>query len=216
MITNINEFKQSLNENKFSHTDEKFNSTQIEHNFFPEENGFIIQYENKVMGLVYLNDDYWIAWSVDFDIANIKQFLDECVQGLHDTEGSSFTADTFEEAVDELLTDTISESTTGLEALPVSVYKSPLGDSSANGITSKTNRLLLVFDGLSSPFKTNENEDYLVLIKRNIGGKEYLHAKPQSLIDSNTHSMFGGNFIFTSDSRFPSPYPIPVHDRVEN
>jgi len=112
--------------------------------------------------------------------------------------------------------DKINESTVGLEALPVQVYKSSLGDSSSNGITSKNDRLLLVFDGLSSPFKTNEDEDYLVLIKRNIGGKEYLSAKPQSLIESNTHSMFGGNFIFTSDSRFPSSYPIPVHDRVEN
>lgn len=108
------------------------------------------------------------------------------------------------------------ESVSGLDALPVSIYKSPLGDSSANGITSKNDRLLLVFDGLNSPFKTNEGEDYLVLIKRNIGSEEYLSAKPQSLIESNTHSMFGGNFIFTSDSRFPSSYPIPVHDRVEN
>jgi hypothetical protein len=27
--------------------------------------------------------------------------------------------------------------------------------------------------------------------------------------------MFGGTFIFSSDSRFPSHYPIPLHDRVE-
>ena len=36
------------------------------------------------------------------------------------------------------------------------------------------------------------------------------------LLKSNTHSMFGGNFIYTSDSRFPSRAPIQVHDRVEN
>jgi hypothetical protein len=28
--------------------------------------------------------------------------------------------------------------------------------------------------------------------------------------------MFGGNFIHTSDSRFPSSAPIAVHDRVES
>ena len=27
--------------------------------------------------------------------------------------------------------------------------------------------------------------------------------------------MFGGNFVYTSDSRFPSDYPIPIHDRFE-
>jgi hypothetical protein len=27
--------------------------------------------------------------------------------------------------------------------------------------------------------------------------------------------MFGGTFIYSSDSRFPSKYPIPLHDRVE-
>ena len=27
--------------------------------------------------------------------------------------------------------------------------------------------------------------------------------------------MFGGSFIYTSDSRFPSEHPIPLHDRWE-
>jgi len=27
--------------------------------------------------------------------------------------------------------------------------------------------------------------------------------------------MFGGNFIYTSDSRFPNKYPIAIHDRYE-
>jgi hypothetical protein len=26
----------------------------------------------------------------------------------------------------------------------------------------------------------------------------------------------GGTFIYSSDSRFPSKYPIPLHDRVED
>jgi hypothetical protein len=27
--------------------------------------------------------------------------------------------------------------------------------------------------------------------------------------------MFGGAFIWDSDSRFPAKYPIPLHDRIE-
>ena len=30
-----------------------------------------------------------------------------------------------------------------------------------------------------------------------------------------TGGMFGGNFVTTSDSRFPTSAPIPVHDRFE-
>ena len=43
----------------------------------------------------------------------------------------------------------------------------------------------------------------------------YIKAKPSSL---KSHSMMGGTFIYSSDSRFREvhPYPIPLHDRVEN
>lgn len=27
--------------------------------------------------------------------------------------------------------------------------------------------------------------------------------------------MFSGNFAYTSDSRFPANYPLPIHDRYE-
>ncbi len=40
-------------------------------------------------------------------------------------------------------------------------------------------------------------------------------ARPLLLVKANDHTMFGGNFVYTSDSRFPSPQPIKVHDRVE-
>lgn len=103
----------------------------------------------------------------------------------------------------------------GLEALPVNVYKSG-SDATNNGLTSKHDRLLLVFDNVSSPFKTEPDEDYLVMVRKNIGTRIHIIAVPKSIIDSGKHSMFGGNFIYTSDSRFPNSYPIPVHDRVEN
>ena len=103
----------------------------------------------------------------------------------------------------------------GIPALPVNVYRSSMGDSTNNGLTSKKDNLMLVFDGVKSPFKTKEGEDYLVLDTVNVGGKTYTFAVPKSIKDSGKHSMFGGNFIYTSDSRFPFDNPIKVHDRVE-
>lgn len=28
--------------------------------------------------------------------------------------------------------------------------------------------------------------------------------------------QFGGNFLFSSDSRFPWPFPVPIHDRTKS
>jgi len=55
----------------------------------------------------------------------------------------------------------------------------------------------------------------LVLVERQLFGEEAWYAVPAGIYKSNKHSMFGGNFIHTSDSRFPGRAPIPVHDRVE-
>lgn len=59
------------------------------------------------------------------------------------------------------------------------------------------------------------DEDYLVLIEKVLFGEVHLRAVPKSILDSGVSSMFGGNFIYTSDSRFPSDQPIKVFDRVE-
>ena len=74
----------------------------------------------------------------------------------------------------------------------------------------------------------------VILEVRNIGGREYLSAYPIRLAMAGkredvagdglvkrasrpmSRGMFGGNFIYTSDSRFPNDYPIALHDRVEN
>ena len=59
-------------------------------------------------------------------------------------------------------------------------------------------------------------DDELVLIERVLWGKQKNYAVPASIAKSGRHSMAGGNWIYTSDSRFPSDAPISVHDRVEN
>lgn len=103
----------------------------------------------------------------------------------------------------------------GIKALPVNVYRSGLSDSTANGLTKYKDSLMFLFDNLQSPFETKEGEDYLVLVNKKIMGREISYAVPKSILDEGIHSMFGGNFIYTSDSRFPFDHPIKVHDRVE-
>ena len=67
---------------------------------------------------------------------------------------------------------------------------------------------------ISSPTKDTPE---LKLIKRYLFGSEYLSAEPVEPPDPGTIGyMFGGTFIYTSDSRFPSKQPIPVHDRQES
>ena len=88
----------------------------------------------------------------------------------------------------------------------------PLGDCTNNGLTSVGDSFDLYFDVDNVD---NIPDDSLVLIKRNLFGKPAWYAKPASLLKSGTQSMMGGNFVYTSDSRFPGDAPIPVHDRVE-
>jgi hypothetical protein len=60
----------------------------------------------------------------------------------------------------------------------------------------------------------------LRLVRRWAGTpNEYLHAEPiGEAPDCHVGPMAGGNFVFSSDSRFRAvcPYPIPVHDRYES
>ena len=96
------------------------------------------------------------------------------------------------------------------------VLRNSLGDSTANGLTSKVNQVDLHYgDTVDLADLNNIPDDELVLVERQLFGKEAWYAVPAGIYKSNKHSMFGGNFIHTSDSRFPGRSPIPVHDRIE-
>lgn len=91
-------------------------------------------------------------------------------------------------------------------------------DCTNGGLTSKYSQFVLL--GMEGPFKSGTDAPPLELVRRYVGGREHLHAQPVKGPDwprNMCGPMFGGNFIFTSDSRFSdvSPYPIPVHDRFE-
>lgn len=104
------------------------------------------------------------------------------------------------------------------KALLCFVYRYGTQDTTANGLSSKKDQLMLVDpEGeytKNAPFNVDDEEDYLVLMRKSFRGKPYMYAVPKSILDEGVHSMFGGNFIYSSDSRFPE-HPIKIHDRVE-
>lgn len=108
-----------------------------------------------------------------------------------------------------------------MTGLHVNVLRDANGhDCTLNGVTSRYTDFVLVGEGVQE-VQNGETEDeaVLILVRRNVpdhNGMPYLTAYPVGK-DGNamTHGMFGGNYINTSDSRFPCAYPIPVHDRFE-
>jgi len=94
------------------------------------------------------------------------------------------------------------------------VLRNSLGDCTNNGLTSKEDNIILHYgEGIDVEMIP---DDELILIERTLWGKPSNYAVPAGIYKSGRHSMAGGNWIYTSDSRFPSDAPISVHDRLEN
>lgn len=53
------------------------------------------------------------------------------------------------------------------------------------------------------------------LVTRELFRGTYTHAEPADR-EPGEYFAFGGSFIYSSDSRFPTKYPIPLHDRRMN
>lgn len=97
----------------------------------------------------------------------------------------------------------------------VDVYRSARdGDASLNGISSKFDELLLVGPGVPELFEA-DNEDQVVYLDKIM---DHVIARPLKP-GGKDRGMFGGNFIYTSDSRFRELTkrggPIHIHDRFE-
>ena len=99
--------------------------------------------------------------------------------------------------------------------LTVDVYRSAGIDCTNNGVTSETSPTFVV-PCESGPISGDwaEEMEYVILVPGLAGDR--MHMKPEGV---SGHCMFGGNFVYTSDSRFIELYgarPIHVHDRIEN
>jgi len=116
-----------------------------------------------------------------------------------------------------------------LFALKVSVYRDPTMPDATNGGVSFHNTTLIVVDGAPEKVqeyysKLSDAEKALVLIPEYISSgifeskNKHLCLQPYALTKANKWLMFGGNFVFTHDSRFRqriSQQPVAIHDRME-
>lgn len=105
-----------------------------------------------------------------------------------------------------------------MKGLSVSVLRNAefgYSDCSNDGVSARFSKFILVGEGVPEIFEATADMPVLVLVRRNIGGRPYVHAEPLEKPPGMVGPMFGGNFVHTSDSRFPNSYPIPIHDRFE-
>lgn len=106
-----------------------------------------------------------------------------------------------------------------MEPIRCWVYRTREADSSRDGISRHADTVLLV-DPHDQRFKYLihlDGEPLVFLVSRKIGEGNYLHVEPNKILRNGKCSgwMAGGAFIFTHDSRFPSKYPLSLHDRQE-
>lgn len=101
-------------------------------------------------------------------------------------------------------------------SLFVSVLRSS-GDCTNGGVTSTNSSVILVPEGAVAP--KDATLPVLKVVRRNIGGVDYLHAEPITPCPENHIGyMAGENFVYSSDARYQEwvcQYPISVHDRTE-
>lgn len=108
---------------------------------------------------------------------------------------------------------------TTVKALPIYVFRTPaLGgdcDCTNGGVSGRYDRLYLACAEGFLDIGVN-NPQLVKLVVRKITGAPYKHIEPyQSCEQGNVGWMAGGNLGYCSDSRFPSQYPLAIHDRQE-
>lgn len=110
--------------------------------------------------------------------------------------------------------------TTPRQGLLVEILRSADGrDCTIDGVSSKVAYATITGPGIPEIFGVEDDRPELVYDPRtdmslNLG-RPCPVLVPRELLDEKVWTMFGGNFAYTSDSRFPSNQPIPIHDRVE-
>jgi len=94
----------------------------------------------------------------------------------------------------------------------VHVLRNSTGDFTNGGVTSKANHFQLI--GESDPVPKTGNRPVLRVHRKG----SYVYAVPVGDTPKGVGPMAGGNFVYSSDSRFTKAFggPIAVHDRWES
>lgn len=142
-------------------------------------------------------DDYWIVQKYDNELVYMGEVFSGCK--YHD------------ETLDWMRTNFDIES-----CLTAEVYRSGLGDCTNGGISAERRSLHIVAK-TKGPFEPEDIRECVYIEWRDVMGSRYIDCKP--LYFPKRWYMMGGNFLYTSDSRFreitETKYPIPIHDRYE-
>jgi hypothetical protein len=94
------------------------------------------------------------------------------------------------------------------------VYSRNGADTTNGGVTSRVDSVVIV--NAEGPFEPSEDSPAVRIAEKTVFGKTVTYAVPVETPDGKRGPMFGGNFIYSSDKRFPSDDPIKVHDRFED
>ncbi len=100
------------------------------------------------------------------------------------------------------------------KGLLVSIYKDAwIGNCSNGGVSTSYDKAVLTGPGIPEIFEPSDDAPEIQLYLANLGdGYKVVPAKH----GNGCGPMFGGCFVYTSDSRFPSNQPIALHDRWES
>ena len=116
---------------------------------------------------------------------------------------------------------TMNENRTPLKGLPALIYRDRTGvDCSNRGISATAREGVVVGPGIDPVFEATPERPAVRIIKQdNANGATY-HAEPLHTGNEPVPwYMFGGAFIFSSDSRFRAGIDfygaVPLHDRRE-
>jgi hypothetical protein len=105
-----------------------------------------------------------------------------------------------------------------MKGLLVSILKnSEIGDCTNGGLSATATDALLVGEDVPEIFEDNGKRPVFKLVERYVFG-DVLHKHVEPIYPPTKNYcgwMAGGNFVWTSDSRFPNDYPLSIHDRQE-
>lgn len=104
---------------------------------------------------------------------------------------------------------------TGMKGLILDIYRNRKAD--GFNVCKNVNKVVGVSDEIVGIFEPNESMPAVKVVSRYIAGQISLCAYPIDKDGNMIKGMFGGDFVYSIDSRFRrvSPYPIPLHDRME-
>jgi len=101
-----------------------------------------------------------------------------------------------------------------MKGLLVNVYRWQ-HDCTNGGISSKFDNFILVSPGILPEIFDSHDDCPALLMVRSPLGEDWIAVPAEGKDANKVGWMFGGNFVYTSDSRFTPGHPIRVHDRQE-